>query len=617
MFIPTTKDSLLGPNAVASHRLMLRAGFIRQSASGVYSLLPLGLRTLDKLETIIEEEMRFIVDRVYELLGKQRVLIYDASFCDLDAQKLSLPALLSAEPWKQTGRWESSGGELFRLKDRKSADFLLAPTHEEEITQLVAGEVTSYRQLPLRLYQIGRKYRDEMRPRSGLLRGREFLMKDLYTFDATEEEATATYEDVRAAYAKVFRRIGVPFVVADADTGNIGGTSSHEYHFISEVGEDSLLICPECGYTANEERARGIIPHHHHAPSISNPFDTFASSLLPSLSLPPSALTIQLASAELVIKNAKEAETSSERDVVAIVIESGRTVNMLKLRDAVKKQLGEKAKDGINMDLLMGIQTLETMRKQEERWSKLSVYVDDSVNSIIPDPTSAPPLPQSIESHPLAVFAVHTDTTLHHGDFHNVQPGDTCPQCPAPLTLHRAIEVGHTFLLGTKYSAALGATFRPAGPVAGGVLPIQMGCFGLGVSRMLAAIVESSNDTRGIAWPVSVAPFRVAVVPVDVKNEGMKAVAERVYDALDGMGGSLRDEVVMDDRQGASFGFRMKDAELVGYPYIVVVGKRAAEGVVEIQERRKGEKNRSWEIGVGEVGGEVGGLVAKWLSERH
>ncbi|RUS22921.1 hypothetical protein BC937DRAFT_94918, partial [Endogone sp. FLAS-F59071] len=290
MFVPTSKENFLSSNlnSVASHQLMLRAGFIRQSASGVYSLLPFALRTLEKLERIIEEEMRAI-----------------------DAQKLSLPILLSSEAWKQTGRWESSGGELFRLKDRKHADFLLAPTHEEEITQLVANEVTSHRQLPLRLYQIGRKYRDEMRPRSGLLRGREFVMKDLYTFDATEEEAASTYEDVRRAYTRIFKRIGVPFAVADADTGNIGGTKSHEYHFTSQVGEDSLLVCPECGYTANEERARGTIPPHpHQSGSVADPNRALLSQLIRSHSLPIDALTIQFATVNRVVRDSDKAKAA-------------------------------------------------------------------------------------------------------------------------------------------------------------------------------------------------------------------------------------------------------------------------------------------------------------------
>ncbi|PKK74428.1 class II aaRS and biotin synthetase [Rhizophagus irregularis] len=371
----------------------------------MYSLLPLALRSLDKIERIIDFEMTSI-----------------------GAQKLSLSILLSASTWKQTGRWKSAGSELFRLKDRKGSEYCLAPTHEEEITQLVGHEIASYRQLPLRLYQIGKKYRDEMRPRYGLLRGREFIMKDLYTFDTSEEAALRTYEEVLIAYKNIFNKIGVPFVIADADSGNIGGTKSHEFHFLSQVGEDMILTCSNCGYSANEERAYG----------------------------------------------------------------------------------------------------------------------------------------------------------------------DGCPICSMssvshnnPLIGHNAIEVGHTFLLGTKYSEPLKATFAPETPQNMGELrPIQMGCYGIGISRMLAAIIESSYDEHGIIWPSSVAPYRVCIIP-NSDEPLIQQATRNLFDLLTSISHELNGEVLIDDRTNLSLGYRIKDSELVGYPWMMILGKRFLEsGRVEIHERR-------------------------------
>ncbi|KAF0487328.1 putative proline--tRNA ligase, mitochondrial [Gigaspora margarita] len=384
-----------------SHKLMIRAGLIRQSSSGVYSLLPFALRSIEKIEKIIDQEMR-----------------------NIGAQKLSLPILLSANMWKRTGRWDTTGSELFKLKDRKTSDFCLAPTHEEEITQLVANDVFSYRQLPLRLYQIGRKFRDEMRPRAGLLRGREFIMKDLYTFDTTEETALKTYEE------------------AEADTGNIGGTKSHEYHILSAVGEDLILSCMRCGYTSNEERAHGLTDN-----------------------------------------------------------------------------------DGC------------------------PVCYKDSITS-------------------------HDSINFH------------------PLKSNRAIEVGHTFLLGTKYSDPLKATFASENPLyKGELLSIQMGCYGIGVSRMIAAIIESSHDSKGIIWPPSVAPYRVCIIPGGDEPE-ITEKTRSLYDFLTSECDGLNDEVLIDDRMNLSFGYRMKDAELLGYPWLMIIGKKFLEsGKIEIHNRHNNQRN--------------------------
>ncbi|KAI9143773.1 putative prolyl-tRNA synthetase [Paraphysoderma sedebokerense] len=419
MFVPTMKENPTLSTSIASHRLMVRAGLIRQSASGIYSYLPYAVRALSKIEKIIDKEM-------------QRV----------GGEKLSLPCLISSDLWKRTGKWDSSRSELFKLKDRKSADFLLSPTHEEEITNLIAQEVSSYRQLPLRLYQIGRKYRDELRPRSGLLRGREFIMKDMYSFDVTLEDAMKTYDEVLNAYTRIFDSLGVQYAVAEADSGDIGGPRSNEFHIISKVGEDTLLKCSNCTYTANSELAQ-----------------------------------------------------------------------------------------------------------------------------------------------------------------------DACPQCSHELGTANAIEVGHIFLLGTKYSSSLSALIRHRDSQDSH--PIQMGCYGIGVSRLLAAMIESSHDERGIIFPDSIAPFHFVVVPAVSLSENPKtnqkeiqqmltAAAETVYDALAALrpkecgmkvGSQENIDVLLDDRIGVNFGSKMMDATLIGYPFTVVVGKKfISDGMVEIQRRKTGEK---------------------------
>ncbi|CAG8492234.1 116_t:CDS:2 [Ambispora leptoticha] len=578
MFLPTTKDTAIvtpssqqqhqpmtpkvsedkkKSNDVAvsdSYRLMIRAGLIRQSSSGIYSLLPFALRALEKLEKIIEYEM-----------------------VNIGAQKLSLPNLLSAEPWKQTGRWETAASELFRLQDRKESDFCLAPTHEEEITRLVAHEVSSYRHLPLRLFQIGKKYRDEMRPRFGLLRGREFIMKDLYTFDTSEETALQSYEQVLEAYKRIFGKIELPFAIVEADPGNIGGTRSHEFQFLSKAGEDTILTCSKCGYSANEEKAIGVLPHPPEA-----------SSSLDKDSLIRFGIT-------------------ENKKLAIILLGPGREVNSVKL----KWGSGDHT-----------VRIVDPIRAYE------LITIDDSeqdpVIHIFKDHTFTGPINDELftvsRDHitsdilkkitpKLKILGdhhhFHHNISIHNGDFHNTKQGDGCPRCalhfhstaPAhnfePLTSSRAIEVGHTFLLGTKYSQPLHATFAPENPTTPGERrPIQMGCFGLGLTRMLAAIIEISHDSLGIVWPKNIAPYRVCIIP-GVREEKVIEAVNRTFDLLNTLRTTTDfritgNDVVIDDRAG-SLGYRMKDAELIGYPWNIVLGKQFLEtGKMEIQKRKIG-----------------------------
>ncbi|KAI8588012.1 prolyl-tRNA synthetase [Geranomyces variabilis] len=513
MLTPTAKSTTTAPADVAiSHELLLRAGFIRQSSAGMYSFLPLGLRVLAKLEKLIDREMQSV-----------------------DGQKVALPCLLPSDGWKRTGRWESTGAEMFKVHDRKGSEFCLAPTHEEEITQLVASEKLSWRQLPLRLYQIGRKYRDEARPRSGLLRAREFVMKDMYSFDVSEEAALKTYEEVRGAYDRILSALGIPFAAAEADTGNIGGTRSHEYHFLSNAGEDTVLLCKQCGYTANEERATGIIKREseHNGCVV------------------------------VVLSDPSENPPTKRRAVISLA--HRRSVNPTKLKQHPLLK-------GLNMSFPNGLKAESSTAEQPG--DLVFTDVEVAKRKAVPDDVSS----------------------AHTGDFVTIEPGDGCSACsthsPSPLESHRAIEIGHTFLLGAKYSSALGATIRND---RNEVVPMQMGCFGIGVTRAMAAIVEASNDSEGIIWPPAIAPFAACLVPFVNRKSGAQEQAdveqgvEAACEALlvsdvGGEGG-----VVIDDRDTVSFGFKMKDAALVGYPAVVVVGKRyLAERLLEVHDRRTG-----------------------------
>ncbi|PKC08898.1 prolyl-tRNA synthetase [Rhizophagus irregularis] len=510
---------------------MIRAGLIRRSSSGMYSLLPLALRSLDKIERIIDFEMTSI-----------------------GAQKLSLSILLSASTWKQTGRWKSAGSELFRLKDRKGSEYCLAPTHEEEITQLVGHEIASYRQLPLRLYQIGKKYRDEMRPRYGLLRGREFIMKDFYTFDTSEEAALRTYEEVLIAYKNIFNKIGVPFVIADADSGNIGGTKSHEFHFLSQVGEDMILTCSNCGYSANEERAYGSLPLTKQAGNGVNKKPIFNFGI------------------------------SKNNRLIICILGSGYVLNVFKLKAAASENSFE------DIQIVNDIKDIQI----NNNFNEIDIYIDITFQTNLPDLELFLSNKLFDENIYKLIQSNKHIITMHHGDFHNTSPGDGCPICSMssvshnnPLIGHNAIEVGHTFLLGTKYSEPLKATFAPETPQNMGELrPIQMGCYGIGISRMLAAIIESSYDEHGIIWPSSVAPYRVCIIP-NSDEPLIQQATRNLFDLLTSISHELNGEVLIDDRTNLSLGYRIKDSELVGYPWMMILGKRFLEsGRVEIHERR-------------------------------
>jgi len=437
---------------------------------------------------------------------------------------MAMPLLLTAENWKRTGRWDIMEGELYKLQDRKRQWYCLAPTHEEEITSLVASLHVNASQLPIKLYQIGRKYRDEMRPRGGLLRGKEFIMKDLYTFDKDEASALETYEEVREAYHRIFTRLGVNFAVAEADTGAIGGTRSHEYQLVSNVGEDTLLTCESCGYAANVERARGkwngtnaVGESHENA-------------------LTRWAKTTQSSRKEFQAHGYKDGD-----ELVIVLHHPAVKLNAVKVNEAIPNAHSVSADEALQM-------TTGPHR----------FIIDSSVDA-------------SVDSE--------------SQDLRETIAGEGCTNCAnGVLETASAIECGHTFYLGTKYSQTLNATFNNKGEKE----QFVMGCFGIGVSRLVGAIAEARQDKEGIAWPSSVAPFSACVVPVVPRNgkkqDAIMQAANKVVDVLARKYGL--DEVILDDRIGMDLKTRIEEAKLVGYPRLVVLGKSLEAGNVELHDRQ-------------------------------
>ncbi|GAN04177.1 prolyltRNA synthetase, mitochondrial [Mucor ambiguus] len=504
-FIPVTKDKPSNSADTSSHQILLKAGFVRQSGAGIYSLLPLGLRTVEKIERIIDTEMQAI-----------------------GSEKLSLPMLLNPEGWKKTGRWDGSKGEA-------------TPTHEEEITQLVAAQLQSPKQLPIRLYQIGRKYRDELRPRAGLLRGREFIMKDLYSFDATQQDAYLAYDQVAKAYCAIFEKMGVPFVVAEADSGNIGGSKSHEYHLISPVGEDTLLTCDSCGYTANEELAVGKLDQQ---------FKDNNTALTNLISMRNVDTTV------VSYKATNAAEDGTVEGLAAIFTPPQRGANVLKVQTQLSKYLKSQSQMSERATMDMDVVPQAKVDNMDPTTiSHLHVFVDDALN------LSLQPSKQ---------------LTIHSQDhFRIAQEGDHCVSCADKnnkLSSVKAIECGHTFYLGTKYSSVLDCGFRESGKK-GDKIPAEMGCYGIGITRLLAAVAEARYDAKGIAWPTSLAPYSICIVPTDDRKQEFKKMANQIYDQLSE---SFKGDVVIDDRR-SGFGAKMKDAELVGYPYTIIVGPKSLQ----------------------------------------
>lgn len=538
----------------ASHRLMLRAGLIQQVAAGVYSYLPLAWRSLRKIENIIREEM-------------------DAA----GGQELMLPALQPLELWEQTGRRAAFGDNLFSLQDRRGRPMVMAPTHEEVITNVVKSNVQSYRDLPLLLYQIQTKFRDEPRPRAGLIRVREFDMKDAYSFNADDASLDDTYQDMAHAYRNVFRRCGLPVLMAEADSGAIGGKDSHEFLLPTETGEDTVITCSGCDYVANAEKAVSVIPPISPSPSgegsgrgrepeeplieVSTPGIKTIAGLAEFLGVPES-------------KTLKAVFYMADGEPVFVTIRGDLEVNEVKLKNALH---------------------CDDLRFAEDEEVRAAGLVAGSASAVgitgirkIADP--------SIESgNNFVVGANKPDTHLTGANYPRdfqvdiltdialAQPGQLCAQCGGTLAATRGVEVGHIFKLGTFFSETLGANYLDA---EGRNLPITMGCYGIGVGRLLAAAIEQNNDDRGIVFPHPIAPYQAHLVGLNLANDEVAEAGQRLYDELNAAG----IETLYDDRPDAAAGVKFNDADLIGLPVRLVISPRNLNnGVVEVRGRQEDE----------------------------
>lgn len=527
---------------IESHKLMLRSGMMRKMASGVYNYMPLGLKTLKKIEDIIREEMNAA-----------------------GAQEFLASALLPAELWQESGRWDVYGAEMFRLKDRNNRDFCLGPTHEEVFTDIARNEIKSYKQLPVNLYQIQTKYRDERRPRFGVMRSREFVMKDAYSFDKDQAGLDLSYNEMHDAYVKIFNRCGIDAKCVAADSGAIGGSNSAEFMVKSEVGEDDVVFCTACDYAANIEKAEAT-------PDIAQAEELLEVEKVAT----PDSRGIDEVSSYLNVspkKTVKLLMYNIDGKIVGVVVRGDREVNEVKVSNAANAatdimmasheeyknatgcEVGFGGPVGLKADLLL---------------------VDEEVKNMYNMIVGA-----NETGYHLKNVNYGRDFEGVVGDFRNIENGEKCPVCGEKVSIARGTEVGHIFKLGTKYSEAMNATFIDEN---GKNTPFVMGCYGIGVTRTMASIIEQHHDENGIIWPLSVAPYHVSVIPVNIKDEEQMKVAEELYNSLKDLGV----EVLMDDRNERA-GVKFKDSEIIGIPMRVTVGKKISEGAVEFKLRAGGD----------------------------
>lgn len=547
LLAPTLRETPAEAETI-SHQLMLRAGMIRKSAAGMYTYMPLAWRVLKKIMQIIREEM----DRE-------------------NGQELALPIVQPAEIWKQSGRWDVYGDEMFRLKDRHNREFCLGPTHEEIITTVVKNEVRSYRDLPLRLYQIQNKYRDEIRPRFGLMRGREFIMKDLYSFDLDEAGLEDSYQAMYRAYTNVFKRCGLKFRPVEADSGAIGGNASQEFMVLAEAGEALILYCDSCNYAANVEKAVSQLP--------ASSFDGQVQDK--ELVATPGYKTIEEVCGYLKIKPAQTVKTlfyGTDSGYVAVLIRGDDQVNEIKLGNFLQsKRLYLAPPEEIHQELGLPVGYVGPVGLDK----KIKVISDVRVqhlHQVVAGANQEGFHYRNLEPSRDFVEAVYIDLRL-------AKAGEQCSRCDGHLQAVRGIEVGQIFKLGTKYSKSLEATYLDE---KGQSRLIIMGCYGIGVSRTMAAAIEQNYDANGIKWPMAIAPYQIHLIAV---NPEQLSVARELYDQLNAQG----IEVLLDDRDERP-GVKFKDADLIGIPVRITVGpKGLAQGEVEVKFRETGNEER-WPV---------------------
>ncbi|OKY75579.1 MAG: proline--tRNA ligase [Desulfobulbaceae bacterium DB1] len=541
LLLPTLKETPAEAEVI-SHKLLLRAGFIRKLASGIYSYLPLGLKSIRKVEQIVREEMN-----------------------NAGAQELLLPMVQPADLWQESGRWKKYGPELLRFTDRHDRESCLGPTHEEVITDLVRKNIHSYRNLPVNLYQIQTKFRDEIRPRFGLMRGREFIMKDGYSFDATEKGAEETYEKMNSAYHRIFQRCGLTFRAVEADSGSIGGSFSHEFMVLADTGEDTIVICSSCSYAANMEKARAM----------ESPGPEAGEELPVSRVETPGKRKVQAVCEFLDISPKNLVKTMiyvADGEPVAVLLRGDHEVQEVKLQNLLHATDVRLADEQETFDF-----TGTPTGYLGPVGLKLKMVADLEVTKMANFTTGA-----NEKNFHLQNVRIGRDFSISQSaDLRMVTADDRCPLCGGALSLTRGIEVGHIFKLGTTYSEALHATFLDD---QGKEIPFVMGCYGIGVSRSVAAAIEQNHDKDGIIFPVPIAPFQVILLNLSVKDEEITRATENLYDEFRKNG----IEVLLDDRDERP-GIKFKDADLIGIPFRVTVGKSLTqEGKIEIRERKTG-----------------------------
>ena len=547
LYAPTLRE-VPSDADVVSQQLMLRAGFMRKTANGLYSFLPLGWRSIKKIEAIVREEM----DRA-------------------SAQEIMMPILQPAEIWKESGRWNAYGAEMMRINDRHDNEFCLGPTHEEMITTLVKNEINSYRQLPVNLYQIQSKFRDERRPRYGLMRSREFIMKDAYSFDVDEAGLDESYKSMYDAYTRIFTRCGLTFRPVEADSGAIGGSGTHEFMAIAEAGEAYIVYCTKCDYAANIEIGKpGIMKQDeevlHELSVVDTPNASSIEAVADMLNLP-------------LHKTIKAVVFSIDGKVVLAIVRGDHEVNEVAVQHAVLGAVEPEMATPEELEkvgLIAGFISPIGLKQTEE----FAIVVDESVMETYNVCGGANKKDAHyVNINPKRDFNVED---IIVAPIRLITKDDVCPKCGGALEHAKGIEVGQVFKLGTKYSEALQATFLDQN---GRPNPMIMGCYGIGVSRTLAAAIEQYHDENGIIWPRSIAPFEAVIVPINAKDEALMSTSQTIYTALQNAGV----DVLLDDRKDRA-GVKFKDADLIGYPLRITVSKNTLENnEVEIQIRKSGE----------------------------
>lgn len=544
MLISTLKEA---PNEaiISSHILLIRAGMIRKLVAGVYNYLPLGLRTLNKIENIIIDEM----DRA-------------------GALQILSSAIQPKELWEASGRWQKYGPELMRFKDRHNREFCLGPTHEEIFTDLVKNEIKSRKNLPINLYQIQTKYRDELRPRFGLMRGREFIMKDSYSFDLNEEGLNQSYELMYKTYEKIFTHLGIDYKVVLADTGAIGGDGSHQFMALSDIGESDIIYCENCNYAADEEKAQAKIDLYH---------DNIEEKTM-ELVLTPNKKTIDEVSDFLKL-NKKDIVKSmvyrnlANNELVLVMVRGDREVNPIKVINALK--IAEHELVLATAEDILEIHSFEGFVGPVGL--NIKTLVDEEVAYMHNIVVGA-----NKKDYHLTCVNFKRDFDGEVFDLRIVSKNDLCPICGNPLKMEKGIEMGQIFKLGTKYSLPLKCTYQDE---LGNNIPIVMGCYGIGVTRTMSSIIEQNHDEFGIIWPLNIAPYHVVIVPINYEDELIKKGSDYIYNRLN----DTKVEIILDDRE-AKPGFKFKDWELIGIPYIITIGRKASENICELKKRRTLEK---------------------------